>query len=109
MIIEYGLTEAKISDVPINIGYGKNSERVLLSNNEAYQKIIGSLLYRAVDTRSDISASVTILAQRVSNPSQEDWNEAKRVLKYLKGIIKVVLNLGWVNNSEMLVGYADAN
>jgi len=38
------------------------------------------VLYIAVNTRPDISASVTILAQKVTKPTQEDWNKLKRIL-----------------------------
>lgn len=79
-----------------------------MDNNTEYQRLIGSLLYVSVNTRPDIAASISILAQRTSNHTQEDWNELKRVVRYLKGTIHLKLHLGDGSN-ESLTGYADAN
>lgn len=59
--------------------------------------------------RPDISASVTILAQKVTKPTQEDWNELKRILRYLKGTADLSLVLGGSNDKIGLIDYADAN
>lgn len=109
IVNEFGLASAKSSNVPIDVSYGKNDEEELLVNNERYRQLIGCLLYVSVNTRPDISASVSILAQKVSRPNREDWNEAKRVLKYLKGTSKHSLTLGNIKSENLLVGHADAN
>lgn len=49
------------------------------------------------------------MAQKVTGPNQEDWNELKRVLKYLKGTASLSLHLGRVESNNGLIGYADAN
>lgn len=51
------------------------------------------------------------MAQRVSSPSTEDWNELKRVLKYLKGSsnLKLYLANDNSNTTNYFHGYADAN
>lgn len=110
---DFGLSDAKDSKVPMNVNYGKSStadDETLLQNNTDYQKLIGCLLYIAVNTRPDIAASVSILAQRVSTPKHEDWNELKRVVKYLKGTSTLKLVLGINKPDENpVVGFADAN
>lgn len=109
IIKDIGMTEAKISKVPLSVSYGKGKNSELLMDNENYRKLVGCLLYVAVNTRPDISASVTILAQKVTRPTQEDWNELKRILRYLKGTADLLLMLGGINNKIGLIGYADAN
>lgn len=113
IVNEFGLSSAKASDVPIHVSYGKassNSDDSLILSNAQYQKLLGCLLYVSVNTRPDIAASISILAQKVSQPRQEDWNELKRVLKYLKGTADLKLALGYKNYSgEFLLGYSDAN
>lgn len=109
IIKDFGMIEAKTSNIPINVSYGKNGNSELLMDNENYRKLVGCLLYIAVNTRPDISASVTILAQKVTKPTQEDWNELKRILRYLKGTADLSLMLGGINSKIGLVGYADAN
>lgn len=75
-----------------------------------YQKYIGCLLYIAVNSRPDISASISILARRVSNPTQYDWNEVKRVIRFLKGTKEIKLKLSSIEtNDEICFGYADAD
>lgn len=92
---------------PFYTSYGKGNESELLPNNQQYQKAIGCLLYISVNTRPDISAC--ILAQKVTSPTKEDWNEIKRTLKYLKGTASLALQLGITGNQDKLTGYADAN
>lgn len=113
VLTEFGLEDAKVSNIPMNVGYLKTSQESnnnLLLSNKNYQKLIGCLLYISVNTRPDISASISILAQKVTHPTQEDWNELKRVLKYLKGTMYLKLRLGnKKSKNELLYGYADAN
>lgn len=75
-----------------------------------YQKFIGCLLYISVNSRPDICASVSILARRVSDPTQQDWTELKRVFKYLKGTADMKLMLSSVEEKcDIFFGYADAD
>ncbi|XP_037806567.1 secreted RxLR effector protein 161-like [Lucilia sericata] len=109
MLVKFGLQDAKSSKYPLEPSYGKTDSELLLRNDE-YQSLLGSLLYIAVNTRPDICASVAILARKTCNPNQEDWNELKRVAKYLKGTRNLYLNLSENGSgSNLLVGYADAN
>ena len=82
----FGLQDAKISHIPLDIGYVEATEaQPLMENQELYQQLIGALLYLAVNTRPDISASLTILNQPNKQPTSVDWTEAKRIARYLKG------------------------
>jgi hypothetical protein len=47
-----------------------------------YRELIGGLLFVATRTRSDVAAAVGILARRVADPREIDWQAAKRVLRY---------------------------
>lgn len=108
---DFGLTQAKPSLVPIGVGYGK-AERIdsgLLLSNVQYQQLLDSLLYIAINTRPDIGAAVSILAQKTSQPYQDDWNELKRVLKYLMGTSEMKLKLSGDHKQQDFFGYADAN
>lgn len=111
IVKEFGLEMAKESNVPMQVSYGKSKEsQVALLSNKEYQKLLGSLLYVSVNTRPDIAASISILAQKVSAPTQEDWNELKRVVKYLKGTADMKLALAKQNHKgDQLYGYSDAN
>uniref|UniRef100_A0AAG5DV13 Retrovirus-related Pol polyprotein from transposon TNT 1-94 n=1 Tax=Anopheles atroparvus TaxID=41427 RepID=A0AAG5DV13_ANOAO len=110
IITSAGLQEAKPSKIPIDVGYMKpDREEKHLSDNGAYQKLIGKLLFVAVNSRPDISASISILSRKLQNPTQRDWNELKRVVRYLKGSIDLKLRISRCNDDSGLVGYADAD
>lgn len=67
-------------------------------------------MYIAINTRPDIAASVIILSQKVESPTETDWNQLKRVVRYLKGTIDMKLKLSDIKNEHnLIVGYADAD
>lgn len=112
IVSSFGLKDAKGVNTPLDVGYYASSSAfsTKLLDNSDYQKLIGCLLYISVNTRPDIAASVSILAQCVSGPSSNDWNQLKRVARYLKATSKMKLTLGRVDAAiGELVGYADAN
>jgi hypothetical protein len=55
------------------------------SNRLSFASVIGSLLYIANSFRPDICYAVSVLSQFTSNPSEDHWRGAKRVLRYLSG------------------------
>ncbi|XP_055604467.1 uncharacterized protein LOC129752721 [Uranotaenia lowii] len=71
---------------------------------EKYQSLVGSLLYVAVCTRPDLAITASILGRKVCKPTERDWTEAKRALRYLKGTAGLKLRMGRKNHLE---GYAD--
>ncbi|KMQ86152.1 retrovirus-related pol polyprotein from transposon tnt 1-94 [Lasius niger] len=104
----FGLEDAKISKIPMDTGYLKIiGDKKPMVNSDIYQKLIGALLYVATHTRPDIAASVSILSQRVKQPTETDWTEAKRVVRYLKGTKNLRLKLG--GNTNGLIVYSDAD
>lgn len=109
VVNEYGMQDSKNVKTPMDVSYGKSEDSTLLETNMKYRKLIGQLLYISVNSRPDISAAVNILAQKVANPTMEDWSQCKRVLKYLKSTSQLKLNLSNDENEQSLVGYADAN
>jgi hypothetical protein len=83
----------------------KEKERMA---KKPYQVAIGSLMYAAITTRPDISFPVQQLSQYSSNPGQEHWEAAKRVIRYLKGTRNHCLVLGGTG-PLLLTGYTDAD
>lgn len=109
IIEESGMKDAKSSLIPLDTGYYKINDEAKMENNSNYRKVIGQLLYVSVNSRPDISASVSILSRKVSNPTKGDWNELMRVVRYLKGTCEFKLRLSNRNHNENLLGYADAD
>ena len=52
---------------------------------EPYRSLVGALLYLSMHTRPDIVYAVNELARHCSQPSEQHWIAAKRVLRYLQG------------------------
>lgn len=106
----FGLDEAKISNIPLDSGYEgiQTSFTDILPSNEQYQKLIGSVLYLSRISRPDIAIGVNLLFQKTSKPTQYDWNELKRIVRYLKGTIDMQLRL-YSKDEGDLICYADAN
>lgn len=105
---EMGLSKSKPSSIPMSPSYFKDdNNQELLPNNKDYQKYIGSLLYISVNSRPDIAVSVAILARKTSNPNRNDWNELKRIVKYLFSTSNFKLVLS--RFEESLTGYADSS
>lgn len=110
---KFRLEDAKPSKIPLDLGYGKRIEiHDPMKNPDIYRSAIGSLLYLSVNTRPDIAVSASILGRKVSNPTESDWVEVKRVIRYLKGTIDYKLKLGESGGSSSdanIIGYADAD
>lgn len=108
IIEEARLQDAKTSKFPLNPGYYK-LDSDLLPTNDHFRKIIGQLLYLSCHSRPDISASVSILSQKVQNPRKTDLEEAKRIIRYLKGTKNLQLRLSNKSEKQELIGYSDAD
>lgn len=62
-----------------------NEEESPKTANISYRRLIGSLMYISISTRSDISFVVNKLSQYLESLSTVHWNAVKRVLRYLRG------------------------
>src|SRR5665213_1620242 len=76
--------------------------------------MIRSLMYLMIGTRPDIAATVSIISQFVSNQTTLHHQAAKRILRYLKGMINMKLNFEKLNSDKesklpTLIDYSDAN
>lgn len=67
IVKEFNFENAKTSTTPLDAGYEKEqfNNQIALTSNAQYQKLIGSLLYVALSSRPDISASISILANSI--------------------------------------------
>lgn len=104
-----GQQDAKISSIPIDVGYDKMQGDEKLDDNGEYRKLIGMLLYISTNTRPDIAASVSILSQKMSCPTKLDLNEVKRVCRYLKGTRRMKLKVSDSGSELKLTAFSDAN
>ena len=93
-------------------GYRKRQEiHTDIKDNEAYRCAIGSLLYLATNTRPNIAVGASILARHVSDPTEADWVEVKRISRYLKHTKQKKMKLGNTEEqqSHSLTVFVDAD
>ena len=76
-----------------------------------FREAIGALLYVSTRTRPDIAAAVGILSRKCQNPSQQDWANVKRIMRYLKGTSSMSLQFSGKNESllPLVESYSDAD
>src|SRR4029079_7044976 len=72
-----------------------------------YMQAMGSLIYLANATRPDISYSVNLLARKMQNPSIQDWQDTKRIFRYLQGTKE--MKLVYQKKKSELHGFSDAS
>jgi hypothetical protein len=73
-----------------------------------YQNLIGSLLYASVSTRPDITMALSHVSRYMSDPSQSHKEQAKRVLRHLRGTADSVLMYGGAPSSKV-VGWSNSD
>ena len=76
--------------------------------NKPYASLVGSLMYIQVCTRPDIAFSISVLGRFQSNPGEQHWVAAKKVMRYLQRTKTYKLVYKRVDNLE-LFGYMDSD
>ena len=62
-------------------------------SQDEYARIIGSVMFLMNSTRPDIAYAVSRLSRYTHNPGNDHWIALRRLLRYLKGTIKLVFAL----------------
>lgn len=88
----------------LKLNKGEDEDRVDAS---VYRRLVGRVLYLQA-TRPDITYSVNVLSQFVSDPRQSHWNVAMRVLRYLKTTLGQGVLLPKTEDVE-LIAYSDSD
>ena len=103
-----GLLGCRPSQFPmeqnLKLDKGEDEER---ADVNAYRRLVGRLLYLQA-TRPDITYVVNVLSQFVSDPRQNHWNAAMRVLRYLKATLGPGILLPKGNETD-LIAYSDSD
>jgi len=75
-------------------------------NPTKYRSLIGNLLYLSISIRPDILYSVSRAARNSQDPNLEDWNNALKILGYLKETINYGLKF---TQSQTINAYSDSD
>ena len=109
LLEKYGMTSAKTAATPLELNFKVSPDKPPI-NTVPYQELVGSLLYLSVCTRPDITYAVSYLSQFNVAHTQEHWQAAKRVLRYLKGTMDIGLTYSKCEAmNSRLIGFVDAD
>ncbi|KAJ1589263.1 hypothetical protein NDA15_003916 [Ustilago hordei] len=93
----------------IKISRDRAMRTMTIAQQKEYPVIVGKLLWVANSTRPDLSLTVGVLARHMREPSQEHYQAAQRVLRYLESTRQVGLVYRASESQEPLVAHSDAN
>jgi len=81
-----------------------------VSDPTFFRSIVGALQYATI-TRPEISYSVNIVCQFLSNPLEDHWKAVKRILRYLQGTLHHGLMLTPASSTEpiAITGFCDTD
>ena len=79
----------------------------ILGPHVPYLSVIGTLMYLANSTRSDIAFVINLLARYSAEPTKRHWVRVKTILRYLNGTRDLGLFYS-KNQDPILLGYTDA-
>jgi len=105
---KFGMMDCNTATTPAVPRDHSNEDSALFEDKDQYLSLVGSLIYLSVVSRPDIAYAVGKAGQAMSNPTQEDWTAAKRILRYLKENPKLGPCYSSDGNSE-LIGYSDSD
>jgi hypothetical protein len=108
ILSKFNMGNCKPISTPLAIKNRNHKENNELFQDETlFKQLVGSLIYLSNNTRPDICYAVNQLARNMQKPRIEDWNNGKRILRYLQGTKELKLN--YSKKKEELYGYSDAS
>ncbi|KAJ8873328.1 hypothetical protein PR048_026962 [Dryococelus australis] len=108
MLQEFNMMEEKVSSTPCMPGDTLDDQVGDSSfDQDIYSKAIGCLLYIATCTRPDIRFAVGKLSKFCNDPSQGNWKNSKRVMRYLKYTSDLKLTYSGLEIGVEVLCYAD--
>ena len=96
--------------------YGQNfvssdPQDIAMSDIRKYKSLVMSLFYVAKRTRPEVLFAVSYLATKSSEPTQNDYDKALRILSYLKSTRDMKLTLRCDNHrsKRLVFAFVDAS
>ena len=86
----------------------ESNEDDKLIESKLYRSAVGSLVYAMMETRPDLSWSVSKLSQYLGKPTEAHWIAVKRVFRYINTTITHGLSFRKTDDLK-LVGYSDSD
>jgi hypothetical protein len=107
MLEKFSMQDCRTTTTPLPIKESSQTNPKPYEDINRYQQLVGSLIYLSNSTRPDIAYAVSFLARSMHAPTESDFSNGKRVLRYLKGTKNLALNFN--NNQQSLFVYSDSS
>ena len=75
------MAEAKSVSMPAS--HEESDRHKDVSGKVPYREAVGSLMYLAAATCPDIAFTANKVARAMDKPAERDWNNVKRIFRYL--------------------------
>ncbi|KAL3678507.1 hypothetical protein R1sor_021463 [Riccia sorocarpa] len=115
-LIEFELIDAKPVSTPMLPGLKLSKQDSPQSEEEksrlsefGFPNAIGSVNWATVCTRPDLSFSVGVLSQFMSNPGEKHIAAMKHLFRYIKGTVHYYIEYSYSKVHRPLYGYSDAD
>ena len=107
---QLGLTESKELTCPSAEEVKRDDDDELLNPEYTtqYKSIVARANYLSTD-RPDIQFAVKKLATNMSSPTNRNWQELKRLGRYLKGKPRLIINYNWQDPISVLTSFSDSD
>lgn len=109
LLKRFGMDECRPVSTPIEchlkLQKGEEGQRT----DKPYRELVGCLMYVTLASRPDLSASVNYMSQYQSCPTVEHWVHLKRILRYVKGTLSLVLEFRGDDREVALTAFSDAD
>ncbi|XP_010493723.1 PREDICTED: uncharacterized protein LOC104774223 [Camelina sativa] len=107
LLVTAGMADCAPMPTPLPLQPGKIAgQSKLFSNPTYFRSLAGKLQYLTL-TRPDIQFAVNFVCQKMHSPSEDDFFLLKRILRYVKGTVRLGINLSNTTDSTLRV-YSDS-
>lgn len=106
-----GMDNCKVVGTPMqgsDDDYKIDSEKLNAAEARKYRGATALLSYLSQD-RPDLSAAVCHLARKMASPSESDVERLKRVVRYVRGVPRLIQLMEWQNEASILNLYSDSD
>lgn len=97
---------AESNAISTPVGREESDRDEVLSSEIPYREAVGCLMYLTTASRPDIAFAVNKAARAMEKPTVQDWNQIKRIFRYLRGTVDYGIIY---SKAEELKVYSDAD
>ena len=105
-----GVSESRVVGTPSEKSgkFKEEAEDLNPTETTRYRGIVARMNYLGQD-RSEIQYAIKEIGKDLAHPTSHSTIKAKRVVRYLKGVHRLVMNFRYQNNPRGIVAWSDSD